>query len=137
MLFATIHAQLRDRQIDPSCLPEGDALPYLSAFSILCRIEGVPLMILSFEGTDFSCRFPKSQIPRDAETHFGGDLATYRSWRRLILDAQLIAEPCLVDSDPWDTIIRVARICRGAAFSSRIYQIVRAPACRPERHPSP
>ncbi|GGC24170.1 hypothetical protein GCM10011363_45830 [Marivita lacus] len=123
MLFANIHAKLKDRQIAPSSLPERDPFPYLTAFSILCRIESVPLMVLRFEGTDFSKRYPKSKMPADAATHFRGDLSLYRNWRRLILDAQLIAEPGLVDSDPWDTIIRVARICRGAAFSSRIHHV--------------
>ena len=123
MLFATIHSQLKNRQIAPSSLPERDPLPYLTAFSILCRIEGVPLMVLPFGGTDFSSRFPKSNIPTRYATHFGGDLVCYRSWRRLILDAQVIAEPGLVDCEPWDTIIRIARICCGADFSSRIYHV--------------
>ena len=96
-------------------------MPYLTALSILCRLEGVPLMVLRFEGADFSSRFPKSSIPDRAAEYFRGDLVFYRGWRRLILDAQLVAEPGLVDTDPWDTIIRAARICRGAAFSSRLY----------------
>ncbi|SEL62669.1 hypothetical protein SAMN05444413_11240 [Roseivivax marinus] len=123
MLFATIHSKLKDRQIAPSSLPERDPLPYLTAFSILCRIEGVPLLVLPFEGTDFSSRFPKSRMPENSAKHFRGDLAFYQSWRRLILDAQVIAEPGLVDCEPWDTIIRVARICRGADFSSRLYHV--------------
>lgn len=62
MLFANIHAKLKDRQIAPSSLPERDPFPYLTAFAILCRIESVPLMVLRFEGTDFSKRFPKCKM---------------------------------------------------------------------------
>lgn len=123
MRFALIYEQLKHRTFDSRSLPEGDPLPYLTAFSILCRIEGVPLMVLSFEGNDFASRFPKSRIPLEAKAHFGGDLAFYRSWRRLMLDVQLIAEPGLVDCDPWDTVIRIARICRGTAFAGRLYHV--------------
>ncbi|MGR3454605.1 hypothetical protein [Pseudooceanicola sp.] len=36
----------------------------------------------------------------------------------------------MVDSDPWDTVIRVARICRGPTFSSRLYHVSsRVPTC--------
>jgi hypothetical protein len=35
----------------------------------------------------------------------------------------LVAEPCIVDVNPWDTFRRVARICRGRSFSNRIYYV--------------
>ncbi|MFZ3584858.1 hypothetical protein ACOI1H_22295, partial [Loktanella sp. DJP18] len=49
------------------------------------------------------------------------DARTYNSWRNLILDVSVLAEPSIVDVDPWDTLRRVARICRGRSFANRLY----------------
>ncbi|UWQ48974.1 hypothetical protein K3720_13730 [Leisingera caerulea] len=123
MKLADVHACLSDGRLNPSGLPAGIALPYLTAFSILAKITGVPLFVFDSAGAAFAARYPKNALPAEAEAYFKGDVAAYNSWRNLILDAQLLAVRGLVDCDAWDGLRRVARICRGRAFATRLYHV--------------
>ncbi len=123
MKLADVHACLSDGRLNPSGLPAGIALPYLTAFSILAKITGVPLFVFDSAGAAFAARYPKNALPAEAEAYFKGDVAAYNSWRNLILDAQMLAAGGPVDCDAWDGLRRVARICRGRAFANRLYHV--------------
>lgn len=123
MKHTDVHARLSDGRLNPSDLPAGTALPYLTAYSILAKITGVPLFAFDSAGAAFGSRYPKNNLPAEAQAYFRGDVAAYNSWRNLILDAQLLAVRGPVDCDAWDGLRRVARICRGRAFATRLYHV--------------
>lgn len=123
MKLSDVHARLTDGRICPADLPARNALPYLAALSVLTRIEGVPLFVYDNAGTAFAECFPKTTMPSSATAHFGSDVAGYNSWRNLILDALLLSGGAQVDTDAWDGLRRVARICRGRAFANRLYHV--------------
>ncbi|SPF78103.1 hypothetical protein [Pseudoprimorskyibacter insulae] len=135
MKLSDVHAHLSDCRICPTDLPARNALPYLAAFSVLTRIEGVPLLVYDNAGTAFAQCFPKTSMPSSATAHFGSDVAGYNSWRNLILDALLLSAGAQVDTDAWDGLRRVARICRGRAFANRLYHVSsRVPQGTPPRN---
>lgn len=123
MELMTVHTKLVAKELDCSLLPAGGAFPYLTAMSILTRVSGVPLAASRLNGEGFSRRYPKSTIPEEARVYFKSDVSTYNSWRNLILDVTFLADPGIVDHDPWETLQRAARICRGRAFASRLYHV--------------
>ncbi|MFZ3585483.1 hypothetical protein ACOI1H_25730, partial [Loktanella sp. DJP18] len=70
MNLSAVYSRIVDGDLDCSVLPAGDAFPYLTAMSIFVRISGVPLVVSGLEAVEFSRRYPKSLIPKDAEAYF-------------------------------------------------------------------
>lgn len=63
-------------------------------------------------------------MPEEARLVLGPQMPRYHAWRRVILDAQMLATRRPVDQDPWDGLRRVARLTMGreAADGLRILE---------------
>ena len=94
-----------------------------TALAMLTKISGLPLAAIDMPPRAFSIRFPKSGIPAEAASVFGRNLQQYQSWRRIILDAWLLATRRRVDDDPWDCLRRVTRLTLGEAAANALYAL--------------
>jgi hypothetical protein len=91
-----------------------------TALTLLTRIIGLPLAAIDLAPPRFSVRFPKHERPEEAREVIGPQMPRYQSWRRIILDAQMLATRGPVDQDPWDGLRRVARLTMGEQASEAL-----------------
>ena len=96
-----------------------------TALRMLARILGLPVAALDLPPPSLALRFPKDRIPEEARATFGGELRRYRSWRRLVLDAQMLGCRAAVDPDPWDSLRRAARLVLGETTADCLYALSR------------
>lgn len=91
-----------------------------TALTLLTRIVGLPLAAIDLAPPLFSVRFPKRAAPEEAREVIGRQMPRYQSWRRIILDAQMLATRGPVDQDPWDGLRRVARLTIGTSAAEAL-----------------
>ena len=118
-----IHAALSITPLPPPFDLLGESLPHRTAFALLARVAGVPLVALNLSGTEFAERFPKTAIPKEARAEFGADLRRYRAWRSLLLDCLILGSLDQVDQEPWDSVRRVARLSLGKTAANNLYYV--------------
>jgi hypothetical protein len=94
-----------------------------TALRMLARMLGLPVAALDLPPPSLAQRFPKDRIPEVARATFGRELRRYRSWRRLVLDAQMLGCGSAVDPDPWDSLRRAARLVLGANKANCLYAL--------------
>jgi hypothetical protein len=94
-----------------------------TALLILARMLRVPVAALDLPPPRLALCFPKDRIPEQARATFGAELRRYRSWRRLVLDAQMLGCRTAVDPDPWDSLRRAARLVLGANKANCLYAL--------------
>lgn len=124
MTLAEIFAALDARQPVPAALSAGaHPIAIRSALALLAPIIGLQLAAIDLPPPSFSVRFPKDAVPDEAAGVFGRELSRYRAWRRVILDAQLLATRRVVDHDPWDALRRVTRLVTGASEVAALYAL--------------
>lgn len=81
-----------------------------SALALLIKIEGVPLMGLSYSAEELDSRFPKDNVPPCARSIFKEELSRYRAWRRTLFDLFLLETGTLADQEPVAGLMRIARL---------------------------
>ena len=120
--------QSADRAGDPRWIGL-DPLAARTALAMLTPMSGLPLAAIRLGPPLLSRRFPKHAVPAEARGVFGADLSRYRSWRRLVLDAQMLATGGPVEDDPWDALRRATRLVLGGTVSVRLHGLeARLPA---------
>ncbi len=77
------------------------------AIELLAKKEGVPVVALNLAAPDFAKTYPSDK--GDLRGHWNG-ATHYQAWRRIILDAQMLADPGNTDGDPWASLRRAARL---------------------------
>jgi hypothetical protein len=111
----------------PAPVLHGIAVPHPlateTALRMLARMLGLPVAALDLPPPRLALCFPKDRIPETARETFGRDLRRYRSWRRLVLDAQMLGCGSAVDPDPWDSLRRAARLVLGANKANCLYAL--------------
>lgn len=123
MNYAEIFTALEPRSDSTvfELLPEPFAAQ--TALSMLPSIVRLPLMLIHYPRGGFSMAFPKETIPEIAAPMFGRNLRRYRVWRNLILDCEMLVAPGQVDTDPWDSVRRLARLLLGKPHASGLYHL--------------
>lgn len=121
MTFAEIHAALESAEPDKRFSLLGDPFAHLTALALLTTIIRLPLFAIDLPAPGFSARFTKHSMPPEAKAVFGKELGKYRTWRRLLLDCQLLATGKAVDADPWDSLRRLARLVLSRQAANNIY----------------
>ncbi|WP_109464311.1 hypothetical protein [Albibacillus kandeliae] len=91
-------------------LRAGGAFTLKTALLLLAEFESLPLVAMSYSGTELATKFPRDVIPVQAQGTFKSELTRYQSWRRRLLDLQLLTDGTRVDDDPITGLQRVARI---------------------------
>jgi hypothetical protein len=113
----------------PAPVLQGIAVPHPlateTALRMLARMLGLPVAALDLPPPQLARLFPKDRIPQEARATFGRELRRYRSWRRLVLDAQMLACRAAVDPDPWDSLRRAARLVLGVNKADCLYALSR------------
>jgi hypothetical protein len=92
-----------------------------TALTLLTRIIGLPLAAIDLLPPRFSSEFPKHQMSDAVRKVLGPQMPRYHSWRRIILDAQMLATRNSVDQDPWDGLRRAARLTMGTPASAALH----------------
>lgn len=99
MRLADIHAAL-----EAGHLLSGDrAFATLVAIEQLAVVEGVPVSALGLAAPEFALSYPLLCTPNNRT---GLGRPQYRAWRKMILDAQMLAAPDDVDGHPWLSLVR-------------------------------
>jgi len=91
-------------------LRAGSPFATASALALLIKIEGVPLLALSYSAEDLQTRFPHGKVPPCAQKVFKRELSRYRAWRRTLYDLFLLETGALADHDPIAGLRRIARL---------------------------
>lgn len=91
-------------------LRAGGAFALRTALLLLAEFESLPLVAMSYSGTDLARKFPGDVVPVQAQCTFNSELTRYQSWRRRVLDLQLLSDGTRVDVDPIAGLQRIARI---------------------------
>lgn len=91
-------------------LPAGPPFASASALALLIKIEGVPLLALSYSAQDLETRFPHDVVPPCARVIFKQELTRYRGWRRTLFDLFLLETGSLADNDVVAGMQRLARL---------------------------
>jgi hypothetical protein len=91
-----------------------------TALTLLTRVIGLPLAAIDLAPPRFACEFPQHQIPDAVRNILGPQMPRYQAWRRIILDAQMLATRAPVERDPWDGVRRVARLTMGSRASEAL-----------------
>ncbi|MDV4146651.1 hypothetical protein [Shimia sp. FJ5] len=112
MQISEIYAQLTG-----NALSERDETRFTTmvAIEFLAKKEGVPVEALNLAAPDFAKTYPPDKD--DLRGHWNG-ATHYKAWRRAILDAQMLADPCNTDGDPWTSLRRAARLCFNRTMAS-------------------
>ncbi|WP_299131372.1 hypothetical protein, partial [uncultured Amaricoccus sp.] len=91
-----------------------------TALALLTQIVGLPLAAIDLAPPRLSMAFPKGQMPDAARAVLGAQMPRYHAWRRILLDAQMLATRKPVDDDAWDGLCRVTRLTIGANAANAI-----------------
>ncbi|SDY85881.1 hypothetical protein SAMN05444340_12220 [Citreimonas salinaria] len=101
-------------------LPAGPPFATASALALLIRIEGVPLLALSYSAKDLETRFPHVMVPACARKVFKLELSRYRAWRRTLFDLYLLETGSLADRDVIAGLKRIARLQFGGRIVEKL-----------------
>ena len=91
-----------------------------TALTLLTRIVGLPLAAIDLAPPLFSFGSRSTSRRRKRGRSSARRCPRYHSWRRIILDAQMLATRGSVDQDPWDGLRRVARLTMGRSASEAL-----------------
>lgn len=105
MKLSDIHAAIEDGR-GPG-LSKDRAFATLVAIERLAQIEAIPVSALDYTAPAFAIEYPVSR--KNLQGLWSGH-TQYRSWRNLVLNAQMICSPGDVDGDPWLSLCRAERI---------------------------
>lgn len=104
----------------------GSPFAAASVLTLLIRIEGVPLLALSYSARDLQGRFPHDRVPDCAQDVFKQELSRYRAWRRTIFDLFLLETGSLADHDPIAGLRRITRLEYGGRTDESLRSLGRA-----------
>jgi len=102
----------------PHLEPAGTPFQLATHLSLLPKIEGVPLLGLTYTAADLCNRFPHDVVPLYAQSVFKKELSRYRAWRRALFDLYLLDIGVPADVDVIDALMRIARL----EYGGRTYQ---------------
>ena len=91
-----------------------------TALALLTQIVGLPLAAIDLAPPHLSVAFPKGRMPDAARAVLGAQMPRYHAWRRILLDAQMLAMRKPVDDDAWDGLRRVTRLTISANAADAI-----------------
>ncbi|WP_299132205.1 hypothetical protein [uncultured Amaricoccus sp.] len=91
-----------------------------TALALLTRIVALPRAAIDLAPPRLSVAFPKGKMPDAARAVLGAQMPRYHAWRRIPLDARMLATRRPVDDDPCDGLRRVARLTPGANAADTI-----------------
>ena len=104
MQISEIYAHLTDNALS---VRDETRFTTIVAIELLAKKEGVPVEALNLAAPDFAKTYPPDKD--DLRGHWNG-ATHYQAWRRVILDAQMMAAPGNTDADPWASLRRAARL---------------------------
>lgn len=90
-----------------------DPVVVRTALALLTQIVGLPLADIDLAPPQLSIRFATHELPDEVARVMGRERMRYQGWRRILLDAQMFATRRVVDANPWDGLVRVARLTVG------------------------
>ncbi|MGJ8546663.1 MAG: hypothetical protein ACSHWZ_14550 [Sulfitobacter sp.] len=94
----------------PHLEPAGTPFQLATHLSLLQRMEGVPLMGLTYTAADLCNRFPHDVVPLHAQPIFKKELSRYRGWRRALFDLYLLDMGRPADMEDIAALMRIARL---------------------------
>lgn len=94
----------------PHLDPAGTPFQLATHLSLLPKIEGVPLLGLTYTAEELCNRFPHDAVPLYAQPVFKEELSRYRAWRRALFDLYLLEIGVPADMDEIAALTRIARL---------------------------
>lgn len=94
----------------PHLKPAGTPFQLATHLSLLQKIEGVPLLGLTYTAEELCNRFPHDVVPLHAQPIFKKELSRYRGWRRAIFDLYLLDIGKPADIENIAALTRIARL---------------------------